>query len=296
MIAIILGVLLAIGASVFTIYKITNSFGKVSYEPDKLTNFNFSDEIKVLDIDISYTNLTIKPGEELRVQTNNKNINVSSLNNRLTIEEKKQVFNLNNDIKELIIYVPSDMEFNSVEINAGAGEIQIDNLITNRLDFDLGAGKTIINNLTVHDFCEIDAGFGEIQIDSLIADKLDFNFGLGNATINNLIVNNSCEIDAGAGDISVLNSEITNFDLDMGLGKFDLKAKLKGVSKINPQVGELNINLIGSVDDYTLRLQENLYYIYVNGVNIKETSYGNGPNYINFESGAGTANINFVSE
>ena len=49
----------------------------------------------------------------------------------------------------LILYVPDDMIFDKVKLEAGAGKIEIESLKSNDLTLELGAGKVTINELIV---------------------------------------------------------------------------------------------------------------------------------------------------
>lgn len=221
---------------------------------ENLKDLNISGEdVSILDIDIKYSNLIIKKGDELKAETNNKYINYEQNGNKIVITEKRHSWFTRRNKSDLIIYVPDNFGFDGVSIDAGAGKIEIDSIKTKILDFDFGAGK---------------------------------------ATINNLVVEEYAKIDGGAGEISILHSNINDLDLDVGVGKFTLNSKLTGTNKIDAGVGELNINLIGNIDDYKLSVEKGIGSAKFNGENIKgEKVYGNGKNTIDIDGGIGSINI-----
>lgn len=213
------------------------------------------DNISMIDIDIRYANLIIKTGDTLKAETNNKYITIKQENNKLIINEKKHSLFNNNDKSNLIIYVPQDFIFDGVSIEAGAGKIQIDNLNTKILKFDLGAGKT---------------------------------------EINNLVVSTSAEIDGGAGEITISNGNIKNLDLDTGVGKCTLTSELIGKNEIDVGVGELDITLLGSKEDYKIIAEKGIGNIKIDSESIKsEQVYGTGINIIDISGGIGSINIKF---
>lgn len=219
----------------------------------KETNIN-AEDVSILDIDIKYANLIIKTGDELKAETNNKYITINQDGNKIIISDKKRSW-FNNDKSDLIIYIPKTLIFDGVSIETGAGKVEIDSLNTKILEFDLGAGKTSINNLTV----------------------------LGNA-----------EIDGGAGEFTILNGNINNLDIDTGVGKCTLRSKLIGNNEIDVGVGELNITLLGNKEDYRLIAEKGIGSIKLENENIKsEQIYGTGTNNINVSGGVGSININF---
>lgn len=112
------------------------------------TNFENSD-INELDIELAFTSLKIKTGNEFKVETNNNEINYKQSDQKLKIEEKNNKLFSNHDEKELILYIPENIEIEKVKISTGAGKIDIEKLNTQKLSFELGAGETEIQELNV---------------------------------------------------------------------------------------------------------------------------------------------------
>lgn len=222
---------------------------------ENLKEININTEaVSILEIDVKYANLTIKTGDDLKAETNNKYITINQDGNKIIISDKKRSW-FNNDKSDLIIYIPENLIFDGVSIETGAGKVEIDSLSAKILEFNLGAGKTSINNLIV----------------------------LGNA-----------EIDGGAGEFTILNGNISNLDLDTGVGKCTLRSELIGNNEIDVGVGELNITLLGNKEDYRVIAEKGIGSIKLENKNIKsEQVYGTGSNNINVSGGVGSININF---
>lgn len=249
--AIILGILSCI---MFGLSTISNFFGDKESTIEDLKDIGInSNDVSVLDIDIMYANLIIKKGDTLVAQTNNEHITTTNNGNKLIIKEKKHIsFNNNSD---LIVYVPEDLIFDGVSINAGAGKIEVESLTTKILEFDLGAGKT---------------------------------------TIDNLVVLGSAEIDGGAGQTTISNSSINNLDLDTGVGKCTLVSELIGKNNIDVGVGKLDITLLGEKEDYRIIAEKGLGSIKLDNEEIKSKKvYGNGVNNIDISGGIGSIDIKF---
>jgi len=211
---------------------------------------------KVINIDISSSNLIIKKGDLFKAETNNKYISVKQDSNRLYIKERKHGI-FENSVKDLIVYIPDDINFDYVYINTGAGKIDIDSLKTDNLKFDLGAGKVVVNNL---------------------------------------IVKNDAHIEGGAGTIDILDGSISNLDLEIGVGALSLTSKLLGDSKIECGVGKVDIKLLGKKDDYKFNFSKGLGSMSLNSINIdNDFIYGTGINVIDIEGGVGAIKV-FVDE
>ncbi len=208
-----------------------------------------------LDIDTGGVEVNILQGNELKIETNNKYIKKSVRNNVLHITEKKHNFFKNKNLGKLNIYVPSDYNFRSVDIDSGAGVINIDYLSADKLDFDFGAGKVDIKYINVLD---------------------------------------EASIDTGAGKLSIKDGIINDLDLDVGVGESAITAKLTGDSDISSGVGKLTINVLGSSNDYKVLVDKGIGSFKIDGSDVSDdTVFGNGYNKIDVDSGVGSVSINF---
>ena len=80
----------------------------------------------------------------------------------------------------------------------------------------------------------------------------------------------------------------------MGMGELNLTATVLGESDLKFGVGESNVTLIGSKDDYKVDIEKGLGNITVDGKTV--TDFGssvNGQNHIEIEGGVGTINLKF---
>lgn len=213
-------------------------------------------DIKTLDIEIAFTNLTIKTGETLKIETDNNNINYKQENQKLEIKEKNNKWFSNYVEKELVLYLPEGIELENVKIATGAGKIDIEELNANNLYFELGAGETEIQNLNV---------------------------------------SKECEIDGGAGKLSILAGKINDLDLDMGVGEVNLTSSLTGKNEINAGIGSLNIHLQGEKESYKIQADKGLGSVKINGKEISDgETFGDGANYIEVDGGVGNIKIDFA--
>lgn len=218
------------------------------------TNFENGD-ITTLEIDLAFTNLTIKTGEFIKTDTDNSNITCKIENKNLQIKEKNQKWFSNHEKKELILYLPDGIKFEKVKIATGAGKIDIESLNTQKLTFELGAGETEIQNLKI---------------------------------------TKECKINGGAGKMSIFAGAINDLDLDMGIGEVNVTAILNGKSKIDAGVGNLNINLQGEKDSYKIQADKGLGSIKIDRKEITDGEiFGDGENYIEVDGGVGNIDIDF---
>lgn len=259
--AIALAILLIaniINLTVFGITTISDIFNKNESNntiTDGFENIKIKNEINVLDIETKGVNIVIKNGNKLKIETDNKDIKTKESNNKLLIiEDNNNWFNKNKHT-ELIIYIPKKYQFDKVLIENGAGKIEIDTLNTKNIELDLGAGQVDIKNLNV-----------SVQTN----------------------------IDGGAGEINIQNSNLNNLDLDLGIGKTTINSRFNGKNEIDCGVGELIVDLIGTLDDYKIKVNKGIGTANIKDEKIdSDTYYGSGNNLIEINGGIGSININY---
>lgn len=223
---------------------------------DKMSTVNFkTDDISSLDINLLFTNLIIKQGNNLYVETNNEKVHFDEENNSLKIKEDSRSILSKNNKGDLILYLPENSQFKTVKIQAKAGKIQIENLVTDFLSLELGVGETSIQRLNVSE---------------------------------------NCKIESGAGKVSLLDGRIKNLDLDLGVGKFELTSSLLGSNKINAGIGSLELNLLGNKKDYLIKADKGIGAIHVDeSVVSDDSTVGTGENTIKIDGGIGNIDVSF---
>src|SRR5574344_496303 len=151
-------------------------------------------QISDLDIEISCTNLTIKQGDELKIETNDGNIISEQNDQKLIIKEKeKKHYNTNKDNLSVIIYVPASISFEKVDI---------DRLNVKKINFNLGAGKSDIKNINILESAKISTGAGKTDISSGNIKDLKLDIGAGSIKVSSKILGDS-KINAGVGNLEI---------------------------------------------------------------------------------------------
>lgn len=221
---------------------------------ENLESYSVSADIRSLEIEINAADLRIKEGEAFFVESNLKHLKVEEKGNTLFIKETRKLTGAYNGAV-LTVYIPSRMKFNNVDLTTGAGKVTIAELSAETLDFELGAG--------------------EVNITSLTATR-------------------SAEIDGGAGRITVSSGALKNLDLGMGVGQLNLATALTGNCQMDLGIGESNITLIGSKEDYRLEIEKGIGSVSIDGKNVTDYgSSGNGTNKVEINGGIGAINIHF---
>ncbi len=238
------------------VLKLGNSDSKenISGEVKEIYTMDIKD-VSNLKMELGFSNLQIKEGDKFRVETNNSKVSISENNGSIVIKEKtNNWFSQNNNTSTLIVYIPKgDSILKEVNIEAGAGEINIEQLKTEKIDFEVGAGKVKIDNITV---------------------------------------TKEATIEGGAGKTEILSGEMNNLDLDLGVGEFNLNSKLTGKNDIDAGIGAVKLDLTDDLDNYTIKASKGIGSIKLDGQDISgDTKYGTGESYIEIDGGIGSIEI-----
>ena len=219
--------------------------GNITYETYEIS------DVSNLDINVSYSKINIKNSDTFKIEINNLT-NYSISNDTLHIKDVRKFRVANNGDIYVTLYIPYGKTFDEVTIDSGAGSIKIEDLRANDLDFDIGAGKVVIDNISI----------------------------LSNT-----------KIDGGAGNFEINNGVLANAIFKMGVGNVDIDATIVGSGKIDMGVGNLSLRLSDGVSNYKFDVDKGVGNISIDGVNVKNGTYGNGNTFISVDGGVGNINI-----
>lgn len=224
----------------------------------EMKTYSVSADVQELDIEIGAADVYIKEGDAFSLESNLKDLKVDEKNGTLTIKDSSKIkLSGSSSVKDavLTLYIPKQTVFDNVRLSTGAGRLTVDALHSQSLDFDLGAG--------------------EVSIGNLVAEK-------------------SADIDGGAGRITVSGGELCSLDLDMGVGQLNLCSALSGSCKLDLGIGETNVTLIGSKDEYKLDIEKGIGSISIDGKSVSDYgSSGTGDRKVEINGGVGAINIEF---
>ena len=229
------------------LFTVANLFG--ANTESEIVNQSIGSDFTSISVNLSAAELEIKTGDKFTVETNHKYLKCEEKDDILKISETRTLFASHPRGMKVILTIPQDKIFDYVDIRAGAGSVTIDELSSNMLNIDLGAGE-------------------------LTAQILD--------------ASDKAEIDGGAGSVTISDGRLNNADIDMGVGELNLTSELSGKSSIDYGVGETNIVLIGEADDYKIELDKGVGEARLDGKKISDDSvYGIGSRHIEIDGSIG---------
>jgi DUF4097 and DUF4098 domain-containing protein YvlB len=160
-----------------------------------------------------------------------------------------------NSNSRITVYLPEGFEADRVKIEAGAGNVDIEELNTQRL--------------------EIEAGAGDINGVGIVAGKVS--------------------LDGGVGEITLENVDLSDVDMDAGVGNINIEGYLRGENEINAGIGNVSLDIYGSSDDYNVKADKGLGNIIINGEKHSNLNWNNrtAEHSLDIDGGVGNIEISF---
>lgn len=217
---------------------------------------NNVNNIESFKIDISNDDIEIKEGEKFEVKTNDPDVKFYHENSKVKIKSDKTFswHPSNSSRGTIIIYLPNEFNISELDLNLGAGKIDIDKIFVETLLMDLGAGTMTAKEINVYEKAMINGGAGNININSGTINNLNLKLGAGNASIqSDLTASNTLTTGVGRLNLGLSRSKDNyRFDINKGLGNiilndFDVSEDTligdgETKIKINGAVGNIIIN------------------------------------------------------
>lgn len=193
----------------------------------QVTQFQFSDDIKNIEIEWVSGSITVRPretvngiyvaehmgndvtktmvckqsGQTLKIQFSDESIKFPS-------------FGINVDYsKDLTIDVPADWVCNSLEIDTASAEVVVENITMEEFDFDGASGICRLNDCNVEEI-DIDTASGNVYFTGTL-DVLNCDAASADCSITAFNIPRSIEMNAASGDLELVLPPDTGFTCSM---------------------------------------------------------------------------------
>lgn len=225
--------------------------------PGEMKAYPVKESPDKLSLEIGAAALKIVTGDDFSVESNHKNLTVREEDGTLKISEKKVAVSLSGESVTVILTIPEGFVFADASLETGAGKVDIDTLSADILDLDLGAGAVDIGSLNAKTRARVSTGTGKLTIRS---------------------------------------GQLRDLAMDMGVGKLEFTGQLTGTNDLNLGIGAVELNLLGSPEDYRIRLDKGIGSATMDGKALSGGStLGSGRHSIDIDGGIGSIRIQFVS-
>lgn len=229
----------------------------------------YIEDIEKLRIDNGIYNLEVIEGDEFLVEFINVNENTTTKVNgdTLYVEQTGSIFNTSiinlnflgigeDKSGKIIVQIPRGFQFEEFHLNAGMGNLNLNDIIASTF--------------------KINGGIGNINCNNILADRATFECGAGNVILSNI--------------------SFQDTSIDGGVGNIDLFGILEGNVKIDCGVGNISLNLDVQEEDYKLKIDQGIGRVKINGEKVSSeymSSMKNSKYLIDIDGGIGNVDITF---
>lgn len=214
---------------------------------DIKTNTFAADDVKCLELRIAAAGVEVKEAAagEIRIEAENVeegqyDCGVTEGTLAVHYQFKNALINLpNKQTVHITLYIPSGMFFENIVLDAGAGEVKMEEvpLSCQKLNVQIGAGKWKAAKLSVQKKLKVEIGAGKAKMKEITAGSLSVDCGVGESVYQGH-VNGDLKVNCGVGSCKFeLDNKESDFKykLSCALGSIRLngnKISCLGTQKI----------------------------------------------------------------
>jgi len=183
--------------------------GESNIEESDEWQFFSNEDCKSLDVEFGAGVLDIHYDDVEDIQIYHENIKqfkAEVKNGVLKINTGHEVYIDDADNRQLVIVLPTDMQFNEVDLDIAAALAHIDGILAKDVSITIGAGQANVSNITT-DYMEMEVGAGAAIVSSLDAKEIEAKCGMGQIELEVTGTQNdySCDVECGMGEVVVGN-------------------------------------------------------------------------------------------
>lgn len=183
-------------------------------------------------------------------------------NGTLYVEGFKSIHVIGNSIStnRITLEIPADMSFDEIDVEIGAGVMEISDLKAREFDAAIGAGELTMENIEANEF-STEIGAGSLNAENVSTQNADVTVNLGECIYNGTISGNlEAECDMGSMEFYLNGREEEhNYEIECAAGNIEvgsLSFTALGAEKmINNGVGS-TFDISCSMGDITIRFKE----------------------------------------
>lgn len=133
------------------------------------------------------------------------------------------VFNIDASLNKVTIEIPQGMSFDEIDVELGAGTMEISDIRAKEFDAGIGAGELTIKNMETQEL-SVEIGAGELKAENVSARNADFEVSMGECVYRGTIQDNlDAECNMGNMEFYLTGAEEEhNYEIECGAGNIDV--------------------------------------------------------------------------
>ncbi len=199
------------------------------------------------------------------------------------------------EVGDVIVTLP-EADYQNLVISLGlADQSEIADITCKTMEIDAGVGTMTLRDVTIGKEFNMDGGTGDLLLQNITLDgNSDIDLGVGELVAEYVKAKKTCEIDLGTGDCEFRDCQFDGLDLDCGVGDVMLlRTTLKGDAKFMQGTGDIELELMGNPDLYSIRTESGMGDVTIDGVKIGALRNDDAKYEITVECGVGDVDIRF---
>ncbi len=179
-------------------------------------------------------------------------------------------FSFVNRQPEIVLTIPSGMEFADADFNIGSGAANVQNLTAEDIYFNSGSGRTNMTFVTAKRELNINSGSGSVHITDVTTGNTSINSGSGRIVLSNCNFGDT-DVNSGSGSISFDMVNVGDLTLNTGSGRAEFKnGKINGDIELDSNSGGVSIQADADLNDYNVDCSTGSGGVWVNGVKVSD--------------------------
>ena len=233
---IIAGSLMVIGSFMFVIAMslVGWDFSKLSTVKFETNNYTIEEDFKNISIKTSTSDIQFEIAEDGKCKVvcrepENVKHTVNVKGDTLTIkvdDDRKWYEHIGIVIgsPKITIYLPAKDYASAVKVKANTGDIRVDGLLLDSIDFSTSTGDIKISNVVCNENIKIKVSTGDIKLDGVKCKNLTSEGDTGDVSLEDVIADETISVERHTGDIKLSDCDGSQMRLETSTG--DIKGSI----------------------------------------------------------------------
>ncbi|MDE6232607.1 MAG: DUF4097 domain-containing protein [Lachnospiraceae bacterium] len=199
------------------------------------------DKAMNLLMDVGGAEVIVKKSDDGKFFAESEGINMTwNINNDdivVQTERRKFLWHIKKSVGKITIYIPEDYEFKNIEIDCGAGVIQIEDVKAESIDLDIGAGEVVAEDIDTKEL-SIECGAGSIEVSGSVKGNAEIECSMGSVDLEVKQEEKyyNYEIECSMGEVNINDSSYAGMGVEKSIdndSEYDMS--------VDCSMGEINI-------------------------------------------------------
>ena len=252
-----------------------------------------------ISVDVRDVSLFFSEDETYRLEyyeAEKDKITISIVDGILKVENKVRFWfhwgYISSEVCQMDVYLPASFK-DSIDVETATGDVIIADFELTSLKIEVNTGDIEINNCNISDALEIDTDTGDVSISKVSTASTIIHTDTGRISIDDSESQDQMDLKTATGDVYIKDGVADKIVVRTSTGDI----KFTNVSCpdliLHASTGDINVDLLGSSQDYRLKLRTDTDDITFQGNKYEyKLEIGQGSKYLEATTSAGWIKVN----